>query len=49
MYNVMLISGVQRGDSFKQTHIHNNIFFSLIGYCKLLNIVPCDIQWVLVG
>ena len=24
-------------------------FFSLIGYYKILSIVPCAIQWVLVG
>ena len=36
--DVVLVSGVQQGDSF--THIFFR-FFSIVVYRKILNIVPC--------
>ena len=41
----MLVSGVQQSDSVLHTHIYIFfIFFSIIGYYKILNIVPYAIQ-----
>ena len=37
-------SGVQQSDSVIHMYIFFFRFFSLIGYCKILNIVPCAIQ-----
>ena len=39
-YNVVLVSDVQQSDSY----IYFFIFFSIIGYYRILNIVPCAIQ-----
>ena len=48
MYNV-LVSDIYQSDSI-YTHIYFFFrFFSLIGYDKILSIVPCAIQWVPVG
>ena len=45
----MLVSAVQQSDSAIHTYISIFFrFFSLIGYYKILSIVPCAIQWVLV-
>ena len=44
IYNVVLESGVQQCDL-----VIYNQFFSIIGYYKMLRIVPCAIQQVLVG
>ena len=48
----MLVSGVQQSDSDSYTYIYIYIFFSrffsLIHYYKILSIVPCAIEWVLV-
>ena len=54
IYNIMLVSGVQRHDSViyiqkRKIYIFLFRFFSLIGYYKILSIVPCAIQQVLVG
>ena len=43
----MLVSGIQQSDSV--AYIFFFRFFSIIGYYKILNIVPCAIQWALVG
>ena len=42
IYNVVLISAVQQSDSV--IHISFFIFFSIMVYHKILNIVPCAIQ-----
>ena len=46
----MLVSNVQQSNSV--IHIHTHIFFFrffyIIGYYKILSIVPCAIQYVLV-
>ena len=50
VYNAMLVSGVQQSDSVICISIYLSIylfffrFFSIIGYYKILNIVPCAIQ-----
>ena len=50
IYNVVLVSGVQQSDSVTHTHIPIFFrFFSLIGYYKILSIVACAIQQILVG
>ena len=44
IHNTVLLSGVERSDSIsyilKYTHIFFSRFFSLIGYYKILSIVP---------
>ena len=50
IYNVVLVSGVQQSDSV--IHIIYSFFFrffSLIGYPRTLNRVPCAIQLGLAG
>ena len=42
IYNVVLISAVQQSDSVIHTSFF--IFFSIMVYHKVLNIVPCAIQ-----
>ena len=45
IYNVVLVSSVQQSDlvlSFFR-------FFSIIGYCKVLSIIPCALHQVFVG
>ena len=37
MYNIVSVSDGQQNDMFFQ-------FFSIIGYYKILNIVPCAVQ-----
>ena len=46
IYNVVLISVVQQSDSVLYIYmdIFFFIFFSIIGYYKILNIVPCAMQ-----
>ena len=54
----MLVSGIQQSDSHIYIRVYIYIyiyayifffrFFSIIGYYKILNIVPCAIQQVLV-
>ena len=50
IYNVVLVSGVQQTDSDKLKYIEEYIFFfrifPIIGYYKILNIVPWGIQYV---
>ena len=47
---MLLVSGVQQSDSdiyiYKYLYLYNIffMFFSIIGYYKILNIVPCVIQ-----
>ena len=55
VYSVVLVSGVQQSDSviytcMKNKRIHLFFFrcFSLIDYYKILRIIPCAIQLVLV-
>ena len=47
IYNVVFISGVQQSDSFLYIYTFFK-FFSIVVYCKILNIVPCAIQQKLV-
>ena len=42
IYNIVLVSGVQQSDSV--IYICFFRLFSIIGYYKILNIVPCAIQ-----
>ena len=42
----MLISAVQQSDS--NTHTHMHIFFSIMAYYRILDMVPCGIQQDLV-
>ena len=51
IYSVVLVSSVQQSDSVIHMYIYifSFRFFSLIGYYKILSVVPCAIQWVLVG
>ena len=47
----MLISGIQTkwfSYTYKHASTHVHIFFSIVGYYKILNIVPCAIQYDLV-
>ena len=44
----MLVSGIQPSDSDIYIYIFFLRFSSVIPYYKMLNIVPCAIQWVLV-
>ena len=46
MIDSVLVSGVQQSDSTIQIHIYLFFFrfFSIIGYYKILNIVPCAIE-----
>ena len=44
MYNAVLISAVQQSDSVIHTHSFFNIFFSMMVYRRILNIVLCDTQ-----
>ena len=48
IYIVVLISAVQQSDSVVYAYISFFRFFSLIGYYKILSIVPCAIQKILV-
>ena len=54
VYSVVLVPGVQQSDSVLHicVYIYRYIFFfrllSIIGYYKILNIVPCAIQQALV-
>ena len=40
IYNSVLVSGVQQSDSVIYTY---TFLFSIIGYYKVLNVVPCAI------
>ena len=46
IYNVALVLSVQRSDSgiYIYIYIFFSRFFSIIGYYKILSIVPCAIQ-----
>ena len=46
IYNVVLISAVQQSDSVIHIYIYTFffIFFSMMVYHRILNIVPCAIQ-----
>ena len=46
MCNVVFVSGVPQSDTV--IYIVFFIFFSIMAYCKILNIVPSAIQQVLV-
>ena len=48
IYNVVLLSSVQQSASFIHIYIFFFRLFSIIGYYKILNIVPCATQYVLV-
>ena len=51
IYSIVLVSGVKHSDSVIYIYIYIFLFrfFSLIGYYKILSIVPCAIQYILVG
>ena len=52
IYNVVLVSGVQQSDSIIHLYMYILFFFtfsSIIGYYKILSIVLCATQQVLVG
>ena len=44
IYNVVLISAVQKSDSVIHMYTFFLIFFSMMVYCRTLNIAPCAIQ-----
>ena len=44
IYNVVLISAVQQSGSVAHICTFFTIFFSTMGYHRLLNIVPCATQ-----
>lgn len=44
--SVLLVSGVQRGDSVVHTYF---TFFSILGYYNIVSVVPCAVQWDLAG
>ena len=46
--NVVLISAVEQNDSVIHMCTFFFIFFSTMAYPRILNIVPCAIQWDLV-
>ena len=52
IYNAVLISGIQQSNSFVYEHIYftyiDFIFFSIMVYHKILYIIPCAIQDVVV-
>ena len=43
IYSMMLVSSIQYADSVIHTHTFFFKIFSLIGYYKILSIVPCAI------
>ena len=43
LYNVVLVSAVQRSDS--SSHIVSFIVFSVMIYHRILNIAPCAIEY----
>ena len=45
IYNIVLISTVQQSDSVIPIHIFLFIFFFIMVYHRMPNIVPCAIQW----
>ena len=47
IYNVVLGSGVQQSGSIIYIYTYTYLFFSFIGYYRILSRVPCAIQWVL--
>ena len=54
VYNIVLVSCVQQSDSVNHIYVYTYIhsfftFSSVIGYYKILSIVPCAIQSVVVG
>ena len=48
IYNVVLISAVHQGDSIMHIYTFFFIFFPTMVYLRVLNIVPCAIQYDLV-
>ena len=46
IYNILLVSGVQQSDSIIYIYF---LFFSIIVYFKISNIVLCAIHWILVA
>ena len=45
IYNVVLVLGIiQQSDSILYTYMFLFIFFTIMGYCRILNIVPCATQ-----
>ena len=47
-YKVVLITVIQQSDSGIHTYSFFFIFFSIMVHHRILNIVPCAIQWDLV-
>lgn len=49
IYNVVLVSGIQQNDLVIHTYFYILFHsFSIMVYCRVLNIVSCAIQWDLV-
>ena len=44
IYNVVLVSGVQQNDSVIHTYTFFFIFFSIMVYHRIVNVVPCALQ-----
>ena len=44
VYNVVLISAVQPRDSLVHIHMFFFIFFSVVVYNRVLNVVSCAVQ-----
>lgn len=48
IYNIVLVSDVQQSDLIIHIYVYTSVFFfsffSIIGYYKIANIVPCAIQ-----
>ena len=44
IYNVVVVSGLQQSDSVIHIYTFSFIFFSIMAYYRILNIVPCTIQ-----
>ena len=44
IYSVVLISAVQQSDSVIHIYTFFFVFFSIVVYHRILNIVPCAIQ-----
>ena len=43
MYNIVLVSDAEQNHAV--IYIYISRLFSIIGYCKMLNVVPCTVQF----
>ena len=44
IYNVLVLGVIQQSDSILYTYMFLFIFFTTMGYYRILNIVPCATQ-----